>query len=44
MTRTPRISSLITSMTVVAAAAAFRKWQLRWGRDRYRDHRTTARR
>jgi hypothetical protein len=31
MTRTPRASSLITSVTIVAAAAVLRRWQLRWG-------------
>jgi hypothetical protein len=31
VTRTERVSSLLTSMTVVAAAATLRRWQLRWG-------------
>jgi hypothetical protein len=31
MTRTPRVAALITSMTVVVAAALVRRWQLRWG-------------
>ncbi|WP_377885277.1 SRPBCC family protein [Actinoplanes digitatis] len=31
MTRTPRVSSLITSMAVVAAVFVLRRWQLRWG-------------
>jgi hypothetical protein len=31
MTRTTRASSLITSMTIAAAAAALRRRQLRWG-------------
>jgi hypothetical protein len=30
VTMTKRVSSLVTSMTVVAAAAALRRWQLRW--------------
>lgn len=31
MIRTPRVSSLAASLIVVAAAAALRRWQLRWG-------------
>jgi hypothetical protein len=31
VSRTPRVSFLVTSVTIVAAAAALRKRQLRWG-------------